>query len=366
MIGYDDEIYSSVRSLSLKGSLLPPSTLMDLIESKNLEEFVTRLQATIYQPQVSQIEKPYSALKLEFAFRSHLADVHYNLMRVSPGGELLKAYYYKYIIFNLKVILKGKALNREFEELLSRVDMHAEELIGRRDLVVRAITANTLEGVGELLKGGDFGDEVLASLKAYNQVKNLQIFDLYLDGAFLKRLMEAYLSLEEGLKGASSEYKIQRPFMFSDVENYNVSSLLALDVDSYNTLTVLRGKLWGLNPSDLRSLIVKPTFSVNLDILNKMITLESLPEAIKLLNQTPYSNLLPPNLDEDSLSYLDRAFSLLIYKRANSILLSFSGGLSSSYSLIKLKELEVKNLSAIAFGVEQGISPENIKKKIIR
>ncbi|MEM4311272.1 MAG: V-type ATPase subunit [Nitrososphaerales archaeon] len=365
--GYNDEIYTSVRASSLRGTLLSYSTLMDLVESKNIEELVTRLQATIYQPQISNLQKPYSADKLEFAFRTHLADSHFNLMRVSPGGELIRDYYYKYIVSNLKVALKGKALNRDFEELLSRIDMHAEELIGRRDLIVRVITASSLEDAGEMLKGGDFGEEVSASIKAYNQFKNIQLFDLHLDGAFLKRMMSALLRYKL-LNLGDTELKPYRISSNLALDIVDVSPLLALDIDLYNTLAVLRGKLWGLSPSEIRNLIVRPTFAVSYGLLNEMILSESSQEAIKMLNQTIYSELVPttPLSDEDSLSYLDKGFLLLTCRRAHNMLMYGSlGSFNFAFAIIKLKEIEVRNLSAIAFGVEQGMSLENIRKKLV-
>src|SRR3712207_6950050 len=52
------------------------------------------------------------------------------------SSAVLNAYFVKYITLNLKVILKGKAMNKTYEELLPKVNMRAEELVGRRDLAV--------------------------------------------------------------------------------------------------------------------------------------------------------------------------------------------------------------------------------------
>ena len=42
------------------------------------------------------------------------------------------------------MILKGKALGKSYEKLLPKINLRAEELVGRRDLVVKALVAQDL------------------------------------------------------------------------------------------------------------------------------------------------------------------------------------------------------------------------------
>ena len=60
--------------------------------------------------------------------RSHLADVHFSIAKTA-GDKVLDAYYLKFITWNLKLILKGKILGKTQEELESKINLHAEELI---------------------------------------------------------------------------------------------------------------------------------------------------------------------------------------------------------------------------------------------
>ena len=44
-----------------------------------------------------------------------------------------------------KIILKGKALGRSYDDLLPKINLRAEELTGRRDIVVRALVAKDFD-----------------------------------------------------------------------------------------------------------------------------------------------------------------------------------------------------------------------------
>ena len=56
--------------------------------------------------------------KIENLLREDLVDFHAFMAKIVTRQDLLNAYYTKYIIWNLKVILKGKAMGRTYEEIL--------------------------------------------------------------------------------------------------------------------------------------------------------------------------------------------------------------------------------------------------------
>ena len=125
-------VYASVKSYSKRGKLLSKSDLQTLAESRDLEELVTRIKNTVYAESVSVLSKPYSAQSIENALRGHLADIHYSIAKTSGSSSVLDAYYLKFIITNLKLILKGKALGKSQEEIEPHINLHAEELIKKK------------------------------------------------------------------------------------------------------------------------------------------------------------------------------------------------------------------------------------------
>ncbi|MFQ6025780.1 MAG: V0D/AC39 family V-type ATPase subunit, partial [Nitrosopumilaceae archaeon] len=155
--GGPQKVFSSVKSFSGRGKLLSKNELQTLAESRDLDELVTRIKNTTYGDSISKLTAPFTAEKIEALLRSHLADVHYSLTKSVGGSPLLNAYYLKFLIWNLKLIFKGKVLGRPYEEIESRVNLHAEELIGRRDIIVKALVAKDIEEAVSSLASSEFG-----------------------------------------------------------------------------------------------------------------------------------------------------------------------------------------------------------------
>jgi len=316
--------------------------LQSLAESRDLADLITKLKATPYSDAASRIQQPYSGYKIELAAREHVSSLHYSLMKVYPDADVFYAYYMKYIIGDLKTVLKGKAIGRSYEEIQRYLDMRAEELIRRRDLIARAVAAASLDEVVTMLRGTEFYKVIDNAVKTYRSTQKTDVFDVFLDKA-----------LYEGILGATMK-KALKP-------------LVSIDVDSYNVLAVLRAKSWDISQTQIRSLIAEPTFYAPKNILERMIAAATVADAIRYLTTTRYRNLLPKSSENDAvmISALEEAFKRLSYKKAASSFLWDAFGESVALSLVRLKELEARNISAIAFGVEHGLSSKAIMQKLV-
>ena len=343
-----DKTYGVVKSYGIKGTLLTSPALETLAEAKDLDDLVNRLRGTIYGEFVTKLEKPFHPNDLDFAFRKHLSFIHNSLIKSMPNSDILRAYYMKYISWNLKTILKGKALGKTYDEIAGYVDLYAEELIGRRDLVIKALaTKNLVESI-EILKNSEFGEETQLALNIFNEKNNIQIFDTFIDKAFFNNIIKTY------------KKKLKRG------ERKTTQSIIAIDIDSYNILAVLRAKTWQLPPSQTRDLIIEPIFNISIDTLDDMIELDSISQAVKLLENTDYRTILQEApTEKETISKLETAFQILSYQKAKRPFLWDIFSISAALGIIKLKELETRNLSSIAFGVEQKIGVQRIIEKII-
>ncbi len=348
-----DPIYSAVKAFALKGTLLPISTLETLSESKNLEDLAARLKGTLYSGAISKLSKPYYAAKFELAFREHLVTLHHAIGAVAQYPDLIWAYYLKYISSNLKTVLKGRALGKSFEDMSSHLDLYAEELVGRRDIVVRALSAPTLDDAVGFVRGTEFGIEASGALRVFKERGNVQVFDIYLEKAFLRNLSNVYSQVKRNQRFAYEVNKIE--------------PLMALDIDSYNLLAVLRGKLWDLAASEIRALIVDPTFEVGRRKLEVMIAAPSVQDAIKQIALTAYRTAMPAaGSDNEMINALEDSLRLMSYERAYHPFIWDVFGIGVVLGLIRLKELEVRNLSGIAVGIEKGSTVPEISSKIVR
>lgn len=344
-VSMPSKIFGTVLSHGLRGRMLTRSELQTLAESRDIEELVTRLKNTVYLDVLAKLTSPYSAEKVEGALREYLVNQHAKMVNISGGSGILNAYFVKYIIMNLKMVLKGKALGKTYEELLPKINLRAEELVGRRDLVVKALVAKDLEEAVGSLAGSEFGEDAAKAAAAYKEKGDVRLFDTYLDHAFHHALHRA---------------------LVTEANAPDVKKLVATDIDSYNVLAVLRGKFWGLSRQDITDLIVTTTPKVTREILMKMINTEKLTEAIGELNDTVYRDIVPQNIvnDIDAIMQLEAGFESVALKRvASSFRAVFT--VAIMLSAIKLMMIEVRNLAAIAAGVEQKVPAETIMQRLI-
>ncbi len=337
------KVFSSVKSFGQRGRLLTKTELQTLAESRDLEELLTRIKNTKYADAVSKLQKPFTAGKIESALRSELADIHYSIAKSAGQSDVLDAYYLKFVISNLKIILKGKALGKSQEEIEPNLNLHAEELINQRDVILKALVAKDLEEAVASLGGIEFGDEVAKAVTMYNDKKNIQVFDVFLDKILYQQLGRA----------------------IRNSRDRDLMRLAGMDIDFYNILSIIRGKFWGLDEEQIKNLIVTHTPSIPKDLLGKMMSADSVKSIFDELATTRYRELVPQIENEiEAISEFEHAFEMAIYKAVNR---SFSKMFSFStiVGITKLTAYEVRNIAAIAFAVEQKISPQTTMSRLI-
>lgn len=341
-MGGSKNVYASVKAYSKRGKLLTKSDFQTLAESRDLEELMTRIKNTVYGEAVAEVQKPYSSSNIESALRSKLADIHYSIAKTSGNSGVLDAYYMKFIVSNLKLILKGKVLGKTQEEIETHINLHAEELIKQRDVVVKALVAKDVEEAVASLNSVQFGDEIAKAAALYNEKKNVQVFDTYFD-----KILFQYLA------GAMKNYA-----------DKDATKIVAMEIDFYNILSVIRGKFWGLQEDQIQDLVIGTNPPAR-ELLARMMAAASIRDAFNELSSTKYKDLIPQIENElDAIAEFERAFEMLIYKTSlSSFTKMFS--FATIVGITKLTAFEVRNLAAIAFAVEQKIPTETTMSKLI-
>jgi V/A-type H+-transporting ATPase subunit C len=343
MVFGTQKVFSSVKSYSQRGKLLTRSELQTLAEARDLDELITRIKNTKYADAVSKISKPITAGKIESALRSELADIHYSIAKTAGSSEVLDAYYLKFIISNLKVILKGKVLGKSQEEIEPHLNLHAEELIGQRDIVLKTLVSKDLEEAVASLATSEFGEEISKVVILYNDKKNVQVFDVFLDKILYQQLGRAVRQSRDR----------------------DLIKLVGMDIDFYNILSILRGKFWGLDEEQIMSLIVTHTPRIPRDLIGKLISSDSVKSVFDELTTTRYSGLVPQIEDEiEAISQFEHSFEMAIYRAVNRSFIKMFN-FSTIVGITRLTSYEVRNISAIAFAVEQKIDPQTTMSRLI-
>ena len=179
------------------------------------------------------------------------------------------------------------------------INLHAEELIKQRDIIIKALVSKDLEETVASLNSVQFGEEISKAAALYNEQKNLQIFDTYFDKIL-------FLQLGRALK---------------NTRDRDVIKLVGMDIDFYNLLSVIRGKLWGLDEAQNEN-------------------------------------------ELELVAEFERSFEMALYNasaRSFSKMFSFA----TIVGITKLTAFEVRNLAAIAYAVEQKIPTDVTMSKLI-
>jgi len=332
----------------LRGTLLDSGSVQKLSESTSLEELVNRLRGTPYGETLSGLTPPFSARKLELSFRERLADVHHSIMATAGKFSILELYYLRHVAWDLKLALKSRALAKSYEETVEYMDMKAEALVGRRDLIVKVLSAKDATEAVSMLSGTEFHDDAAKSLAAFSSKGDVRFFDVYIDHAVLTRISKEY----------AANFRVYSSPRATDVAG--VGDMVSLDIDAYNALAVLRSRLWGLSEQDVKELIITPTYKIPLDTLNRMVGSESTSEATKQL-ESAYS--VPSQAvasDEQLIDTVEEGFARRMKSTASKAFVWQGLSAGTALALVKLLEFEVSNLAAIAIGVEAHIDPKSI------
>jgi V/A-type H+-transporting ATPase subunit C len=343
--------YVGTKAFALRGSLLDSPSVQKLAESTSLEELVNRLRSTPYSDYLSRLSPPYNARRIELALRERLAVVHHSVTQGAGRFGILQLYYLKNIAWDLKLALKARALNRTYEETVEYLDMKAEELVGRRDLIVKVLSAKDVNEAVTMLSGTEFHSDVEKALASYTSKGEIRFFDVYVDHAVLSAISKEY-SLNPRLYAANSA-------------NVNgIADLVALDIDAYNVLSVLRSKLWGLAGAEVQELMITPARRVQLPALTSMAGADSISEAVKPIESSYRFQLQGAHNDEELIDLVEDGFAMQT-KRTATLAFVWQGlSPGTILALVKLLEFEVSNLAAAAIGVEAGIDPKKILSKL--
>ena len=341
--GGSQKIFVTVKSYSKRGQLLKRPDLQTLAESRDLDELVTRIKNTKYLEAVNSVSKPYTAEKLEMALKTYLANQQFKIAKASGNAKILDAFFQKFLISNLKLILKGKILGKTQEEISAYFNMHAEELTKQRDTVVKALVAKDLEEAVSSLGSSPFNAEIQKAVELYNETKNIQAFDIYFD----KML---YQNISRALRSENDQ---------------DISHIYGMEIDFYNIMSIIRGKFWGLDDERIQDLTITATVNIPNQVMDRMMAAESVKDALDELSTTRYKNLIPETEDEvEVIAEFEHAFEMTYYN-------SINGAFSKMFSfatvigISKLIGYEVRNIGAIAFAVEQNIPVETTMSKLI-
>jgi V/A-type H+/Na+-transporting ATPase subunit C len=346
-------VFVGTTAAALKGTLFDRGTTEKMAEATSLEELVNRLKGTSYANYVGKLSPPFTARSLELAFRERLADVHNLIVNLAKEYDLLSSYYMRQIAWDLKSVLKSKALSKGTDESMEYLTMHAEELVGRRELIVRIVSARDIQEVPSLMAGTEFSKDVADAVSLFTTRKEIRIFDLFIDHAVWSGIASAY-------GRQAKEYASSRA-----IDIAGIREMVTLDINSFNILSILRSKLWKIPEEEMKELIVTPTSSFSRSNVQELLAIETVAEASKLLEGTLPQTVGLNGTDEEIVDSIEDYFVSESLNVAKKSFVWQGVGLSYALALTKLLEFEVRNLAAISIGIEAGVEARTVLSKLV-
>jgi V/A-type H+-transporting ATPase subunit C len=333
-----DPVYALTKAYALKSLLMPFSMLEELAYSRDLADFVERLRASPYGTFLAQLQKPYRASEVEKAFWRGLVSTHYSFVTTALRPGLLEALFMRYIYFNIKTVLKAKAIGKTVDEIMKTVDLYPETLLKVRDQTLRAAAAKDLsEALKELAKT-PLAATASAAVSAWSATGDFSAVEAVIDKLYVDGLLKAYRKLPR------SERKLHRQFV-------------AIDVDSYALAAALRSRLWGLTSPQVSGFLPTETIDIPLEMLVSLATSDDWRKVFEEIPKTSFLEKIEVVEDPSKMAaeieeraslqkirYAARSFYKTPFRQVN------------IQAFLILKEAEVRNLSTIGKNIEEGVA----------
>jgi V/A-type H+-transporting ATPase subunit C len=343
--------YSNARVKAMKGLLLKPNFLDELIRVKSIEAVIELLQRTPYKGDFAIASVSYTGSELiELAAAKNLARTVCKLIKITPKSdkEVLRALLLKYDLLNLKTIMHAKKLGKSFDE----VKPYLVEAGGLSEEDFRRLMKADEKNIIREVRRTPLGEQMLSQSTAqfskgmWNRFHAaLKSLDAFMQ---METIVDAYsfLLMDKALSDSGSK----------DIEY--IREILKREIDARNILIIERLKKHGKKNFN-EHLIKGGTLSDSL--IKKIIEAKDLSQTVKLA-KGKFSRL---EFEGSELSDLEIAFEKSIAAQKS---VAFHRGMLSVGVIIGfmlLKEEEVSNLRKIAKGKEFGIPEKDVRDMLV-
>lgn len=319
-------IQSSTRLRVLEKELLKSENFIRISEQDTLEDALRSLSDTVYNKFINKISSP---TEYEVILKEEVTRFYDEVYDISPSRIPVDLVTLKYFYHNLKVLIKEKIGEEDLKDLF--MTFGGFDIKEYRDGILKGSKRNKyFELIGKI-------EEV------YEEKKDPQVIDIYLDNAYFKDLLDL---AEE-----------------SEVDLFiNYAKNL---IDFTNIRTLLRAKKQEKDMEFLRNIILpggKLREEAYLDLLNREISSDT--ETFKRLDIYKYiKDGLDDFKEKGNLSNfemeMDNYFIDLI-KDVKYI----TYGPEVIFANVLAKEMEIKNLRIILVSKLNGLDGEFIREKL--
>lgn len=352
--------YVNARVRARRAALLDEADYRKLIRM-GPNEIARFLEETEYEREVNALGARHSGVDLvEYALNENLSRHFRDMLDWADGHlyEQIARYLRKFDAWNIKTALRGIYTDSERAEIENDL-IRAGEL---SDAQLNAmLDAANVEAVIEASSGTMFHDALVEAFDAFEETNLLFPLENAIDRVFFENLISG-VAVDAG--PAARVLGGQRLSTGSPTDIYH--EFLIAEIDFVNVRNALRIARSGAE-MDTADYLIEGGRLFDAAELARLV--RNMDDLVAVVRESRYGDRL-----SDALNALEEAESMLEVERAIDVaLVEYGDWLGSRHpvsvcpvvSYILAKELEVRNIRAIARGREAGLSEEEIREELV-
>lgn len=339
--------YGNTRLRAMKSQLLKADQLAVLAEAHSIDLFISQLSKTPYQRAVEiAIIRAVGFERITVMLRYHLVETVTKIQRFYSGTaqELLAILLTRYDIHNLKAILRGLSQFVPPNQIMATL-LPIGELTP--NILSQLIQAEKPSGVVDMLASMRFIiAQPLIGLRSQSPNASVADMELCLEQWYFQYANETLQRLRQ--------------------HDSALTVALKLEADVVNLLVTLRFIHFSPAQQVVESLYVKAGHLSHPLLTQAAHT--TMQEAITVLRSTPYGGVLTESWNRYHKTRLLSEFERGLHRyRTHALAQNIARdplGIGVPLGYWALKDNEIRNLRAIAWGIQMGHTPDTIKQSL--
>jgi V/A-type H+-transporting ATPase subunit C len=342
------------RLQAISTNFLSKEFMETLVKAEDVAEVSRMLESTWYGPEIDRAAAMYSPPELlEVAINRHLVEVNKIALEATPfsGKQAIRAYFSKWDIHNIELILSSKIIGRTITEtepfLVSSRNFPAGITAGNipHDEMKIILSQPTVEGVVNQLVKYKYGPILIQNLDMYQKTSDISPM-------MTELLSFYYTNLLESIKFFQGDEGIAR-------------DLFRTQIDKKNILTLLKGKDSKLDRDIVKKHLIEEG-RIPIEKLLEIFAANSVDDFVSRIEEfIKFGDLLDNYVKSQNLVDFEVAIDKYINHNYVRKLKNIALSIGTIFYFIITAEFEWDNIKRIAYGKRYNLTPERISSMLV-
>jgi len=345
---YGDYAYTNARVSAMKGELKENDKLDPLVQTQNLQSFISLLNETDYASYLDNSDA--EPIQVEWALKASLADTCTKIYSIAPENvsnifqELGKIV----TVENIKILLSSKFVKKSSEEIEER--LFPEQFLPE-DVYEKVLKSENLDEALAAFEETEYWGSINEVLSEVEESKNL-------------------LPLWTKIEQKFWEDAIRKARNSSAKGSKVIREAIGMKIDIMNILTVLRCLNQNTNAKKIEKNHIPIYSKIGEEDLERAMEMEGVKEAVVNLEDSYYGEKLSEGLEEyrktGSVYSFEKSLYEFFIKNMRTMSIQNSAGAGPLTAFFFRKRIEVRNLITIANGISEDLPSEKINESLIK